>query len=440
MIRTRIAGNAPTGLGMAGLALLLTASTSGCAGGGQTAEKTGLQVERSTEGNATVIRNLAGSHWPAPATLEEDLSIGVVDGDDAYMFGRVRSLWATDEQIYVVDNQAPALRVFDQQGRHLRDLGQQGQGPGEYERPGAVVTLPDGTVVVEDSRDNRLTFYSRDGAVLRTWTPEERFISDLYVLNDGSLLVRRADPPSEEQPSRGMLNLEYGLAEVLPSGELGEPRYPPDFAYEAPAIIVETASSVMAFSGSFLFAPFVRWDVAPSGSIVAGLSNQYRFEIHSLDGEVTVVERYWDPVPVPPNHAKYLIARIEAQSRQMVPDWTYDGDAPATTKPAYSNLVVDRDNRIWVERAGASEAISDCVENPRLDLAGALERPCWRQHTIIDAFTPDGEYLGEVQRPAGLTFKAVFIKGDHYYAAVEDEDGLVMVKRFRIVVPAANAR
>lgn len=58
--------------------------------------------------------------WEGWARLVEDLSIGVESGEDAYMFGRITGLYATADEIFVVDEQIPVVRVFDM-GRSYSD-------------------------------------------------------------------------------------------------------------------------------------------------------------------------------------------------------------------------------------------------------------------------------------------------------------------------------
>jgi hypothetical protein len=194
----------------------------------------------------------------------------------------------------------------------------------------------------------------------------------------------------------------------------------------------------MVMGGSFLFRPSHVWTVRPDGAIVAGVSDRYRFEIHGADGAVTVVEKHWDPVPVSADEIAYAIAQVEGRFRRMAPDWTYDGPPASTAKPAYSSLAADRDGRVWALRALESRRLEDCVEDPREDIEGADERPCWKARQVEDVYEPDGSYLGEVSRPEELNFRAVFIRGHEYWAAVEDEYGLLTVRRFRIVTPGTT--
>ena len=134
----------------------------------------------TTEGNVTTVVNESGSVWGGTATLVEEMSIGVEQGEDPYMFGLVSSIWATDDWIYVVDSPVPVLRVFNQEGRHVRDIGRRGQGPGEFELPNSVAVTPDGRILVRDGQPGQRTnVYAPDGELLDTWYGDPTFGSGL---------------------------------------------------------------------------------------------------------------------------------------------------------------------------------------------------------------------------------------------------------------------
>lgn len=66
-------------------------------------------------------------------SLEEELRIGVLEGESPKLFGDVRSVAADrNGTIYVADLQAAEIRVFDSQGGFLRRFGHRGEGPGEF--------------------------------------------------------------------------------------------------------------------------------------------------------------------------------------------------------------------------------------------------------------------------------------------------------------------
>ena len=77
------------------------------------------------------------------------------------------------------------------------------------------------------------------------------------------------------------------------------------------------------------------------------------------------------------------------------------------------------------------------------------EAPCWRDRTILDAFDPEGRYLGEIDIPEIFYNKRFavqmfnpqpFVREEMVLAAVEDEAGTIIVKRYRLVLPGEEDR
>ncbi len=66
-------------------------------------------------------------------TLEKDLEIGVSEGDENYMFGGIIDVEVdSQENIYVLDWKNKTVKKYDKDGRFLQNIGQKGQGPGEF--------------------------------------------------------------------------------------------------------------------------------------------------------------------------------------------------------------------------------------------------------------------------------------------------------------------
>ncbi len=99
---------------------------------------------------------------PAPAEsirLTEDLRFGAVDSPGSPFFKRIGHITVDDEgQIYVTDRGSIAVIVVAQDGKVIRNIGRQGQGPGEYRYVSSVdvdadsvlVWVPFGGVLVYD--------------------------------------------------------------------------------------------------------------------------------------------------------------------------------------------------------------------------------------------------------------------------------------------------
>jgi hypothetical protein len=105
----------------------------------------------TTEGNVTTVVNEAGSVWGGNARLVEELSIGDETGEEPYLFGEVRSLGATRDRIYVLERRLALVRVYDMSGAHLFDIGGEGQGPGEFNRPWGIAIDPAGRLLVQET-------------------------------------------------------------------------------------------------------------------------------------------------------------------------------------------------------------------------------------------------------------------------------------------------
>jgi hypothetical protein len=92
----------------------------------------------------------AETAWGA-ATVVEELSIGVESGPDEYMFGSIRGIAVGAEGvIYVADGRPTIVRAYDSDGVFLRNIGRQGQGPGEFVSAPGLGVLPSGMLVTRD--------------------------------------------------------------------------------------------------------------------------------------------------------------------------------------------------------------------------------------------------------------------------------------------------
>ncbi|MGH7130044.1 MAG: hypothetical protein ACREIV_15845, partial [Planctomycetaceae bacterium] len=156
----------PGGAILAAFAGLFGAGCAGEAGAGSEWE-----VTRDTVGDTIVVRTTAGSAWGQAKTLVPELTIGVLEGDEAYMLGSITSLAvSTSGEIHALDRQVPVLRKYGRDGRHIANFGREGGGPGEYKSPdGGLVVFPDGRVAARDPGNARIQIFAQDGAPLAEW-------------------------------------------------------------------------------------------------------------------------------------------------------------------------------------------------------------------------------------------------------------------------------
>lgn len=101
------------------------------------------------------------------------VSIGVVDGDEAYQFYDVIDAHRRRDGSIVVVDRSFTLRAFDSLGVHLWTAGKGGDGPGEFRWPQMVTEIGGDSLVVWDPVLNRLHVFAPDGSFARTRTVSE---------------------------------------------------------------------------------------------------------------------------------------------------------------------------------------------------------------------------------------------------------------------------
>src|SRR4030042_6577415 len=102
----------------------------------------------------TIVRNPAKPVLDGGLfTLEEELSIGDEDGSRTIAFSDMSHLTADDQGwIYALDRKESCVQVFAADGRHLRTIGQPGQGPGDLNEPILVYFLRGEVLATQDKR------------------------------------------------------------------------------------------------------------------------------------------------------------------------------------------------------------------------------------------------------------------------------------------------
>lgn len=121
--------------------------------------------------------------------------IGAAARDEADQLGRVMTARRlSDGSIAILDAMQPAVRIYDARGRHVRDVGRSGDGPGEFRVPLALEIVADTIVVLDEG--GRIIRFSASGDELRTDRMSLEGLFDprfngVYggLLSDGSVLV-----------------------------------------------------------------------------------------------------------------------------------------------------------------------------------------------------------------------------------------------------------
>jgi len=420
---------------------LIVATTAAC--GGEAAAPVrdtsdDLQIERVQEGDRTVVRNLAGSEWSGPARLVEDLSIGVMEGEPAYMLARPVGVAAVDDEILVLDSQDHEVKVYGMDGQFRRAFGEQGEGPGELNNPFTLFVTDDRRVLVSNGFGaSKVTVYDLEGNHLDDYRVGDRPVFRFFETPDGLFANKWIVPDNPEDLNPN--NRPEAYQAFGPEGYEGEVFMIPDTGAEQITMDIEIQGRTFPMQIPGTPQPVV-WELTPAGELVWGWPGEYRFNVRRPDGTEFTVDRYWEPVPYDPDELDYQRRALVAQFRRNLPDFSWDGAGMPTTKPAYGGITADDFGRLWVFRLGSGERQAECMDPDEWDPAeggNPWQEPCWRPEFIHDVFRVDGTYLGRVDSEGRVGVQHV---GDGFVLSItEDEMGTPQIKRYRIVLPDATS-
>lgn len=411
------------------LAFLVALSLIACSedGSGRGPE---LQVVVDTVGDTITVRTLTGSAWGDTAHLEPEVSIGMLEGPDEYLIGSPRSLAVgPDGTIYLLDTQVPVLRFYGPDGTHVRDIGRQGGGPGEYERPDGMATLSDGRVLVRDPGGARIVVFDPVGEYIEQWPLSGGFNTArrLYVDTAGQsytmVLLNPGTPPWD---------WIRGLRRYSSTGEARDTVRAPTWDYDSPRLTASREGS--SSSTRVPFTPQDFWTFSPLGYMVGGVSTHYRIDLYRQNEPVIRAERAWDAVPVHPEEAEERRqAQIDRFQRQYG-SWRWNGPPIPDTKPPFLGLFASSEGNIWVRLSQPARSVLT-EEEARQEQERTGSRPYrYRQSEAFDVFAPDGWYLGHVRLPESFrTDPEPIVRGDYVWAVTRDELEVATVVRFRIV-------
>lgn len=151
----------------------------------------------------TLLCGTLASAVSATNTSAQDLSHVITIPQDATVFGEIADVdVAHDGRIYVLDGQAKTVYVFGPDGSPERQLGREGQGPGEIMLSAQLEVGPSGDVLITDLRNQRLSMWSARGELIGERRFDDilgsgaRFAHDL-VWNEAGVFLKMARFSSE---------------------------------------------------------------------------------------------------------------------------------------------------------------------------------------------------------------------------------------------------
>jgi hypothetical protein len=330
----------------------------------------------------------------------EEVRIGS-ENDDATGFSDIRGLLVDQKgNIWVLEFSTQEIRVFDPSGRHLRNIGRKGQGPGEFISADGMALAPDALVWVHDPRNARFSIFDQEGRFVRQqlavsngygylWRGgidrggriwDQLFIRD--PKNPGASKFRRAAPDWNRVDTLNLPDChwpgaipEAGLYRFPTGSIMGIPFYP------APV-------SAMDYDHGAVWC-------APRGAAY----EIFKLGIERGDTLARILGRA-QAVPVTAEERDTAIAKVK-EFMKRAGEATLDYSLIPRAKPLLRSAFVDDSGRLWVRRSSADRS------------------------AIFDLYSAEGKPLATLSIPHPVSFwlRAV-VRGPKVYF-VTQEDGEV---------------
>ena len=357
----------------------------------------------------TVMAGGCDSGAPATQGEETDLrlrllpAIGSHTGEGPKAFGRIGDFEVgEDRSVYVLDQMNRVLQVFNEDGTHLRTIGREGNGPGEFTNPVAITWDPDGRLWVVDPGSSRYTVFSAEGELITTYRrPAEGVVGDWPggFSPDGRLY----DVTFEFTPAGpAELLVEYDVTgeEVTPLRHIELPDLEPttfDVVNRPGQIAVEEVP----------FASQPIWRVGPDGHLWYARTGEPWVYRRSLeDGSEQRFGREFDAPPVSDVEREQAVEGL-ARFLEMAGD--VDLSVIPERKPHLRGFFVDDKHNLWIMRSVKYDPDNDAwpidVWNGEGHLVGTV-------HGTLES-TPwpkvgDGLVAGLMRTDLGVEFVSLY--------------------------------
>jgi hypothetical protein len=238
------------------------------------------QTQITTKDKLVVIRN---RKKPAPEVkaelvLKEEFTIGAEAGPQMVTLEDPTYIAVGgDGLIYVVDQKAVQVKVFSPNGKFLRSIGKQGQGPGEVGGIRDISFTPAQEILVNDTRSKRLHYFTLEGKFLRTITAPSTI---------------GFEGPSQDLRGR-IFAVRTAIVMDRATSELVE------FTAEMKKVRALFSIQIAKYPDFNPVGPKIRFLPATDGGLIWGVTTLYEINVLDADGQpVKRILKDYDPLPV----------------------------------------------------------------------------------------------------------------------------------------------
>lgn len=366
-----------------------------CAGG-----EAGPQWEGSVTDSAGIqlVENPATGLWDETTrwSLTEELRIGSAEGDLDYQFGSISGIVVGNQgNIFVLDQQAAEIKVYDPSGTYLRTIGKAGGGPGEIGAlgGGALLDSPGDTLSVADMRNMRVQHFLEGGA------PAGNYRIDMT--QGIPLKWQESYAGNAVVQTRPM---QFGPNQPAPVDSMDMILVRNTSGTPVDTLLKVPAGGTFKFAGGtpefHLFAPEPMWSVAPDGAVWYGVNNTYDIGLYT-DGMVQRrIRKTFRQEPVTEASKTTMVEALKSAMVRtgQVPPQAVDQLLSQVTfedyLPVYRQFFSGPGNSLWVQHM---QSPADMTES---DLENMMNPQAMQGSPTWDVFDAEGRFLGSLDMPA----------------------------------------
>lgn len=285
--------------------------------------------------------------------------------------------------VFVLDRGDTCIRMFNAQGKFIRQIGRTGQGPGEYVSPNTFDISVADEIFVFDGANLRVTRFDKDGKPLNNFRVE-KFCLQIRTDNRGRLLLGEISSSESAGLSSEFKEVVQKLTILRNDQDGRDPlRIGPFIGMK----LMVKAQGQGAISVGSPFSPVTGWGVAPDGRILVGYNEKYEISVYDPDGKIVFrFGREFKPL----KNKSYKAGSVgNPDFPAFSPDFFFDDAGNA-----WFRLFKNDDDKDF----------------------------------LYDVFSPEGIYLRQIIAP----FRIYQIRNGKAYAIVETDEGFKALRCFRL--------
>lgn len=342
--------------------------------------------------------------------FEEDLTIGVVEGDENYMFG-MRVYFNVDDEgnIYVTDWDRKRIQKYNPQGKYIRTIGRKGQGPGEFQNVWVPRFDKDSNMYVTDIAGHRISFFDKKGIFLKQ-IKIPSVSSSLYMNSRGYFVTTKSLHIEEKDGDKfisifGLYDEKFNIISEI-HRKTWEPKAPTGRDAQSMAQFLANIMSDMAFKPNYSYM------LTKDDFLYFGYPEKYEICIFSSEGKlIKKIQKEYDLIKISKKHKDNFVKEMEDDFLRLSP---YPEDIRKQSvqfikfpkfKPAYQGFALMDNGWLLV--------IIDSSD---------------KDSKLIDIFDRDGKYKAQFTTSVS-TNSLIFKNGKAYALAIEND--YRFVKRYK---------